>query len=172
MAKKGGSIHGEVDFIMSFSPRHVLDAGCGTGRVAIELAARGVATVGLDLDDRMIAAARRKTAGSANPRWRSGDVSDFAIGEQFDVVATPGNVMIFLAPGTESAAVACLAAHVAPNGRLIAGFQLTAGYTLAAYDEHCEAAGLRLEHRWASWDGAPFVAGGDYAVSVHRVPPT
>lgn len=168
LAAKGASIHGEVDLIMAFAPETVLDAGCGTGRVAIELAARGVQTVGIDLDERMIAAARRKTGASANPRWYAGDVSSFNLGEQFDIVATPGNVMIFLAPGTEAEAVACLAAHVAPGGLLIAGFSLTKAYPITAYDEHCAAVGLKLEHRWSTWDRAEFVLGNDYAVSVHR----
>ena len=42
----GHSIHGEADFICAFEPASVLDAGCGTGRVAIELAARGIDVVG------------------------------------------------------------------------------------------------------------------------------
>ena len=32
----------------------------------------------------------------------------------------------------------------APDGRLIAGFQLDRGYALAAYDEHCRLAGLAV----------------------------
>ncbi|MEV5412294.1 methyltransferase domain-containing protein [Thermopolyspora sp. NPDC052614] len=38
----------------------VIDVGCGTGLAAAELAARGVKSLGLDLDDRMIAEARRR----------------------------------------------------------------------------------------------------------------
>ncbi|MEA2717442.1 MAG: hypothetical protein QOI99_1759, partial [Actinomycetota bacterium] len=38
---------------------------------------------------------------------------------------------------------------------------------LATYDDHCRAAGLDLDQRWATWDRQPF-RGGDYAVSVHR----
>ena len=52
----------------------------------------------------------------------------------------------------------------------MAGFQLDRGYTLADYDAHCEAAGLVLAERYATWDRGPFVAGGDYAVSVHGRP--
>ena len=36
----------------------MLDAGCGTGRVAIELAARGFSVVGMDLDEAMLDTAR------------------------------------------------------------------------------------------------------------------
>ncbi len=33
----GASVHGEADFVESLGPRRLLDAGCGTGRMAIEL---------------------------------------------------------------------------------------------------------------------------------------
>jgi hypothetical protein len=77
--------------------------------------------------------------------------------------------MIFLAPGSEARVVASLGRHLEPGGLLIAGFQLTrGGLTLPRYDEFAEAAGLTLTDRWSTWDRAPFAAGGDYAVSVHR----
>jgi len=31
----GTNVHGEADFVASYAPSSVLDAGCGTGRVAI-----------------------------------------------------------------------------------------------------------------------------------------
>ena len=53
MADAGESVHGEADLVMSLLAEHefggsprVLDAGCGTGWVAIELAARGVDVAG------------------------------------------------------------------------------------------------------------------------------
>ena len=36
------------------------------------------------------------------------------------------------------------------------------------YDRLAEAAGLSFINRYATWDREPFVAGGSYAVSVHR----
>jgi 2-polyprenyl-3-methyl-5-hydroxy-6-metoxy-1,4-benzoquinol methylase len=168
LKKAGRSVHGEADFVMSFSPATVLDAGCGTGRVAIELAARGVTVTGIDLDARMIDAARAKTADAPNPTWVMGDVSAFDLGAQFDVVVAPGNVMIFVEPGTEARAVASLAAHVTPGGHLLSGFQLRPdGYDVASYDAHCAAAGLTFVARYATWEGEPF-ANGDYTVNVHR----
>src|SRR5262245_37948055 len=63
LAAAGGAVHGEADLIASLRPDAVLDAGCGTGRVAIELARRGIEVVGVDLDADMIEAARRKAPG-------------------------------------------------------------------------------------------------------------
>lgn len=166
LAASGQSIHGEADCISRYSPQSVLDAGCGTGRVAIELARRGVEVVGVDLDPPMLAEARAKAPDLV---WVEADLLTVDLGRTFDVVAMPGNVMIFLQPGSERAVVANLARHVAPDGVLIAGFQLGRGYELDVYDVHCSAAGLALADRFATWDGEPF-AGGDYAVSVDARP--
>ena len=165
MAAKGESIHGEADFVCRFNPSSVLDAGCGTGRVAIELARRGIDVVGVDLDAVMLAAARTK---APDLTWITADLRDVDLGRAFDVVVMPGNVMIFVAAGTESAVVANMARHVSPGGRLIAGFQLRRAYELSQYDADCAAAGLALDVRYSTWDGAAWKPGGDYAVSVHR----
>ena len=167
MAAAGQSVHGEADFICALEPTSVLDAGCGTGRVAIELAARGIDVVGVDLDRQMLDQARAKAPRLA---WIEADLSHVDVGRQFDVVAMPGNVMIFVHPGTEAAVVANMARLVGAGGALVAGFQLGRGYELAQYDTHCRAAGLVSEARYASWDGAPWQHGADYAVSVHRNP--
>lgn len=165
MAAAGRSVHGEADFVCRYEPETVLDAGCGTGRVAIELAARGIDVVGIDLDAAMLAEARAKAPSLT---WVDGSIETVSLGRRFDVVVMAGNVMIFVRPGTESTVVGNLAAHLALEGVLISGFQLDRGYDLARYDADCAAAGLTLVERFATWDGAPFVAGGGYAVSVHR----
>jgi SAM-dependent methyltransferase len=170
MAAKGQSIHGEADFVCRFDPGSVLDAGCGTGRVGIELARRGIEVVGVDLDEAMLTAARAKAPDLA---WITADLRDVDLGRAFDVVVMPGNVMIFLAPGTEREVIDNMARHVSPGGRLIAGFQLRRGYELSHYDADCAAAGLELDARYSTWEGAPWksggdYSGGDYAVSVHR----
>ncbi len=165
MAAEGQNPHGEADLVERLGPVSVLDAGCGTGRVAIELDGRGIEVVGVDLDPSMLAVARDK---APHLRWVAADLATVDLGRSFDVVVLAGNVMIFLTPGTEEAVVATMARHVRPGGALVAGFQLQAGnLPLAAYDDHCSAAGLVLEQRWSTWDGEPF-DGGDYAVSVHR----
>jgi SAM-dependent methyltransferase len=165
MAARGESIHGEADFVCRFRPVSVLDAGCGTGRVAIELARRGIDIVGVDVDDSMLASARAK---APDLEWITADLVDVDLARTFDVVVMPGNVMIFLAPGTEPEVVANMARHVARDGRLIAGFQLGRGYELSQYDADCDAVDLELEARYATWEGGAWRSGGDYAVSVHR----
>jgi SAM-dependent methyltransferase len=177
LAAAGENVHGEADFVEALGPsgpasggqgpRSMLDAGCGTGRVAIELARRGLDVVGVDLDPSMLDVARSKAPGL---RWVHADLADVELGRTFDVVAMAGNVMIFLAPGTEAAVISNLARHVEPGGSLVAGFSLQPGrLDLSAYDALAAATGLVLVERWATWDRAEFTD-GDYAVSVHRRP--
>ena len=68
LAAEGKSIHGEADLVCRFEPGSVLDAGCGTGRVAIELAARGIDVVGVDLDPAMLDHARLKAPSLGGSR--------------------------------------------------------------------------------------------------------
>ncbi len=167
LAAQGQSVHGEADFVCSLNPGSVLDAGCGTGRVALELARRGVDVVGVDVDGPMLDQARQK---APELPWVQADLAGLDLGRSFDVVVLAGNVMIFLRPGTEGDVVAAMARHLNPGGALVAGFQLQPGrLDLATYDRHAAAAGLEADDRWATWDRQPF-SGGDYAVSVHRAP--
>ncbi len=157
--------------MLSYAPRSVLDAGCGTGRVAIELARHGVDVAGVDLDAGFIDEARRKAPAIA---WDLGDLATVDLGRTFDLVVLAGNVMIFVAPGTESDVLANLAGHLNPGGRVVAGFQLggelgvsgnDGRLSLDRFDRCAETAGLSVVERFATWDRDPF-AGNDYAVSV------
>lgn len=171
LAASGKGVHGEADLVEALLREHggsrVLDAGCGTGRVAIELAGRGFSVVGVDADAGMLDTARTKAPELS---WVKADLSapGSAVTGQFDLIVLAGNVMIFLAPGTEGEVVSGLTRHLAPGGLLVAGFSLRPDrLSLADYDGVAAAAGLQLVARWATWDRAEFT-GGDYAVSVHR----
>ena len=164
LAASGVDVHGEATFVAAYAPATVLDAGCGTGRVAIELARRDIEVVGVDADASMLAEAR---ATSDAVEWVLADLATLALARRFDVVVMAGNVLLFTPKGTEAAVVAGCAAHVGGESLLVAGFQLGRGYELADYDAHCRDAGLEPAERFGTWDRAPFTY-GDYAVSVHR----
>jgi trans-aconitate methyltransferase len=167
-AASGADVHGEADFVEQMGTASVLDAGCGTGRVARELARRGIGVVGVDRDESMIATARRL---APDLTWLVRDLTEFDLGRVFEMVLMAGNVPVFTPEGTEGALVAGCARHLTAGGVLVAGFQLDRGYSLAAYDDHCRQAGLSPAGRWSTWSREPFAAGGDYAVSVHRAAP-
>lgn len=167
MEATGVNPHGEADLVFSYSPRTVLDAGCGTGRVAIELARRGVDVVGTDLDHDMIAMAHAK---APELTWIQGDLSELDLPSRFDAVVLAGNVIPYVASDRRDAAVQACARHLAPGGRLIAGFQLQPGWpSVADYDGWCAGAGLTREARYATWDRQPFADTDSYTVSVHRI---
>jgi len=175
MAEHGEDIHGEAAFVTNLldPPARVLDAGCGTGRIAVHLAGLGYSLVGIDVDDTMLEVAR---AEAPDLDWREADLASFDLGERFDLVLLAGNIVPLLEPGTLPAVAERLAAHVAAGGLVVCGFGLDAAHLpagcpvtpLAEFDEAMAAAGLRLEERYAGWDGSTYEPDGGYAVAVHR----
>jgi SAM-dependent methyltransferase len=182
LAAAGHNVHGEADLVeallrgradagrLPVRPR-VLDAGCGTGRVAIELDARGFDAVGVDVDERLLETARAK---APHLPWVAADLSTLTRdalptvgGDGFDAIVLAGNVMIFVGRGTEATVVEQLAALLAPGGLLIAGFQLAPGrISLDEYERFVRGAGLTPMERWSTWDRAPFDPSAGYVVAV------
>jgi SAM-dependent methyltransferase len=81
---------GEVDFLEQElehdRARTVLDIGCGTGRHAIELAARGYQVTGVDLSEAQLARAREKAvAAGVSVGFRQGDARELAFDGEFDL---------------------------------------------------------------------------------------
>lgn len=72
------------------APAHILDIGCGTGTLALELAQRGFAVIGVDPAPEMIAAARIKQ-GSDAVDWITGLVSDVPPSSVVDVAIMTGH---------------------------------------------------------------------------------
>ena len=69
----------------------VLDLGCGSGRIAIPLAQKGVDITGLDVVPGLLAQAKRK-AENLPIRWVEADGRDFQLGQQFDFIFSAGCV--------------------------------------------------------------------------------
>ncbi len=165
LARGGMDVHGEASLVWSLGPTSVLDAGCGTGRVAIELARHGVDVVGVDLDASMIAEAERR---APELEWAQANLETLDLGRRFDVVVLAGNVPLFCRPSGRAALIEACATHVVRGGAMVTGFQLDRGYGLDEYDSVCADTGLTLAQRWATWDGELFSEQSRYAVSVHR----
>lgn len=178
-AASGEDVHGEASFVAGLvgPGARVLDAGCGTGRVAVRLAELGYDCMGVDSDESMLAVARET---APDLRWVPADLADLAGADlddgSFDVVVLAGNVIPLLAPGTLDAAVGSLARLVTPGGLLVAGFGLDEAHLpggcpvtpLDDYDTACAAAGLSVLDRFSTWQAAPYDETEGYAVSVHR----
>jgi magnesium-protoporphyrin O-methyltransferase len=71
----------------SLSGKRILDAGCGTGALALELANKGASVVAIDLSPNLIELAKERISPSdrQNIDFRSGDMLDDSLGE-FDYV--------------------------------------------------------------------------------------
>ncbi|NYH40614.1 SAM-dependent methyltransferase [Micromonospora jinlongensis] len=174
LAAEGADLAGEarlVDTLVAPGSR-ILDAGSGTGRVGAALAERGHTVVGVDADPDLVAAARADYPG---PTWLVADLAELdlpALGEAepFDAAVLAGNVLAFVAVGTEPEVLSRVAAHLRPDGVLTVGFGTERGYPLTAFDADAVAAGLRVEHRFATWDLRPWRDDAPFAVSVLRRP--
>ncbi len=85
--------------------RRLLDAGCGTGALAIEAARRGAEVVAIDLSPTLVGLARERApaiAGGGGITFLSGDMLDPALG-RFDHVVAMDSVIHY---GTEDAVAA------------------------------------------------------------------
>ncbi|MER7892963.1 class I SAM-dependent methyltransferase [Micromonospora sp. NPDC094482] len=174
LAAEGVDLAGEARLVDTLVPpgSRILDAGAGTGRVGAALAARGHTVVGVDADPALVEAARADHPG---PRWLVGDLAELDLSAQgeaepFDAAVLAGNVLAFVAAGTEPEVLRRVATHLRPDGALAVGFGTDRGYPLTAFDADAVAAGLRLEHRFATWDLRPWRDDADFAVSVLRRP--
>lgn len=176
LAAKGMDIHGEAAFVASLlaPPARVLDAGCGTGRVATQLTALGYHCVGVDADAAMIEVAEQRDPATT---WVRQDLSRLQLRSQaFELAVLAGNVIPLLAPGTLLAAMARVTAHLQPGGLVVAGFGLDPSHLpqgcpvtpLEDYDRACEVAGLTLTRRFSTWGRDTWRPESGYAVSVHR----
>lgn len=81
------------------SGQRILDAGCGTGALAIDLAARGAHVVAIDLAPTLVQLAAERTPSHlrANIDYRSGDMFDAALGT-FDHVVAMDSIIHYRAP--------------------------------------------------------------------------
>lgn len=136
--------------VAAATPGPFLEVACGTGRVGARLAAAGIDVTGLDLDERMLAVARRRRPEAT---WIRADMRDFDLGRRFAVVAVPYNSIQLLDDAGRAAALAHIAGHLADGGRValevtdfLAGAHvLRVSLTRTAAAEGVEAWGA-LEH--------------------------
>jgi SAM-dependent methyltransferase len=100
-------------------PGPVLELGVGTGRLAIPLAARGLAVTGIDASPAMLARLRVKAAGD-RVRPIEADMGDFALAGRFALVFVALNTIFNLVTAAaQQQCIACAAAHLTPGGRFV-----------------------------------------------------
>lgn len=100
--------------------RAVLDIGCGTGDLAIRIAAEaGAQVTAADPARAMLDRARAKP-GAERVRWVEADARHLDLGCRFDLIVMTGHAFqVFLTDADRALCLAAIARHLRPNGRFI-----------------------------------------------------
>ena len=181
LAESGQDTHGEAAFVADLlpPPARVLDAGCGTGRVAVRLAELGYDVVGVDVDASMLEVAR---AEAPDLDWRLADLATLDLGAElqgaFDVVLVAGNTIPLLEPHTLLNVTERLHRHVKAGGVVVTGFGLDADHLprgcpvtrLADVDAAFGLEGMNPVARYSTWEHHEFEASDGYAVTIYAEP--
>ena len=107
------------------SPRAtVLELGCGTGRVTVPLARCCRFLHGIDLSQAMLELCRSKLAKASISPGRAvvteGDITDFDLGQRFDLIIAPFRVLQNLETDAEvNGLLGCIGKHLAPQGTCV-----------------------------------------------------
>ncbi|MFT4083834.1 MAG: class I SAM-dependent methyltransferase [Nocardioides sp.] len=175
MASRGEDLQGEARLVDVLSPRRarLLDAGCGPGRHGGQLARLGHQVVGVDVDPRLIEAAR---VAHPDVTWLVADLSRLDLAshgeaEPFDGAFLVGNVLAFVTPEHRASVVRRVAAHLRPDGFLLVGCRTDQGVTADVLDAALADTDLRLEQRFATYDLRRWHADAGFCVSVARREP-
>ena len=170
LAAQGHDVHGEAAFVLRLAPRSVLDAGCGTGRVAIELSRRGVEVVGVDVDAAMLATARSRAPDLAGWRrtWRR---STSAAPSTWS--CSPATSCSSSTEGAQPAVVARSAAHLDARRAHSSPASPCAAAATASPTWTVTRPPPASPSRPATPPGTPTPGppDADYALSVHRLTP-
>jgi SAM-dependent methyltransferase len=172
MARAGDDLVGEARLVDAIAPRnsHILDAGCGPGRLDAYLTAAGHRVVGVDVDPALIEAAEQDYPG---PHYLVGDLAELdlptaGITEPFDVIVSAGNVMTFVAPSTHVDVLSRLRAHVKGDGRVVIGFGAARGYEFESFFSDAAQANLVPDLLLSTWDLRPFSPDSEFLVAILR----
>ncbi|MCW2817884.1 MAG: class SAM-dependent methyltransferase [Marmoricola sp.] len=173
----GEDVDGEARLADVLLPRggRVLDAGSGIGRVAEALRRRGHAVVGVEKDPALVAISRSRFPEVPVLEADLLEVSPARLAgaghpSAYDLVCVVGNVMVYLADGTEVRALRAVASVLAPSGRVLVGFHPVDGpehsrdYPPELFRDHVEEAGLVVQHLLGGYDLVP--PGDDYVAAV------
>lgn len=107
-----------VELVAELGARRVIDVGCGTGSLAVRLAATGFEVVGVDPASASLAVARTKPYAD-RVTWIDGDATALPPGRWADLALMTGNVaQVFVADADWHATLAAVRRSLRPGGWL------------------------------------------------------
>jgi SAM-dependent methyltransferase len=115
----------DVPFYLARLPSsgaHVLELGCGTGRVTVPLAQHCASLHGIDHSEAMLRICRGKlaAAGVSNAEILLGDIADFRFEQAFDFIIAPYRVLQNLETDSQVQGLfSGIRRHLRPGGRCI-----------------------------------------------------
>lgn len=126
----------DADFLLSHADLttgdRALDVPCGEGRVAIELARRGLQVVGVDISAGQIEAARRQAiARNLDLEWHLADMRDLPWQATFDAGYCWGDSFGYMDDAGNRAFLAAVHRALVPGGRWAMEMQMIAELQLA-----------------------------------------
>ena len=107
----GWDISDEVDWLVERlgGASSVLEPGCGSGRMLVALADRGLDVAGIDVSPRMVELARERLGGRGTVLLA--DMSEFDFGREFDGAVCPINTLLHLTPDQLARHLECTTRH-------------------------------------------------------------
>ena len=102
----------------------VLEVGCGTGRIYLELLKEGIDTYGIDISSEMLVELKNKAKSmNLKPKVSAGDMRNFKLGERFALIIVPFRSFLYnLTTDDQLKTLKNFKKHLAPGGRLILSF--------------------------------------------------
>jgi len=99
----------------------LLDAGCGTGRYAVELARRGFVVTGIERSPALLTEAARRPvdAAGARVRFEAGDLLALPAGAGYDAIVCRGVLNDLVEPAERAAVFPAFARALRPGGALL-----------------------------------------------------
>ncbi|MCS7098257.1 MAG: class I SAM-dependent methyltransferase [Candidatus Methanomethyliaceae archaeon] len=102
----------------------VLEIGCGTGRIYLELLKNGIDVYGIDISKKMLEELRKKARRMGlMPKVRLGDMRNFRFREKFSLIIVPFRSFLYnLTTEDQLKTLRNFKRHLIDNGRLILNF--------------------------------------------------
>jgi SAM-dependent methyltransferase len=169
LVASGEDVEGEARFMDAVAPPSslILDAGCGQGRTAGALFARGHQVLGVDVDPVLIEAAKLDHPG---PQYLLADLATLALPDDlglFDGAISAGNVITFVTPGTHVQVLASVHKYLKADSPYVLGFH-TERLDVGEFDVYAKKAGFAIESRFSTWDLRPYRDDAEFAVTILR----